>query len=94
MAKKRTKENKLNAKHPFLINWNLNSGEAASRSSVKRQSLPASFRQEKKAIQAEKANLLDKDNSLASIKKAIIKSLILASLILGLELVIYLAWHV
>ena len=46
-----------------------------------------------KASKRENAMLLAKDNSLRLIKKDIFKSLVVASLIITLEVVLYLAWR-
>ena len=40
-----------------------------------------------------KADILGKEDYLATVKKDIIRSLIITSLILGIELVLYLTWH-
>ena len=87
MAKRRTKKEKEKAKHAFNLSW------APSEPGVKGQ-----FNFEPKGPRAgrehkESALSLAKDGSLASIKKDIVKSLIIVSLILALELVIYLAWY-
>jgi len=87
MAKRRTKKEKEKAKHAFNLSW------APSEAGVKGQ-----FNFEPKRPRAglqhkESALSLAKDGSLASIKKDIVKSLIIVSLILALELVIYLAWY-
>jgi hypothetical protein len=87
MAKRRTKKQKEGAKHVFNVSW------APSEAGVKGQ-----FNFEPKKPRAgshkhESALSLAKDASLASIKKDIVKSLIVVSLILALEVVLYLAWY-
>ncbi len=87
MAKRRTKKQKEKAKHVFSVSW------VPSEPGVKGQ-----FNSELKKPGAssgkhESALSLAKDGSLASIKKDILKSLIIVSLILALEVVLYLAWY-
>jgi hypothetical protein len=81
MAKRRTRKQKERAKHRFTL-------------LVKGQFQNATKPKKTKAAQPKKAKFLAKQGDLASIKREIFKSLILASLILGLELMIYLAWYV
>ena len=93
MAKRRTKKQKAGARHTFNISWAPGQEVEAGKPSVKGQ-----FNIEPKKVnprphQHENALNLAKDGSLASIKKDIVKSLILVSLILALEVVLYLAWY-
>ena len=90
MGKRRTRQEKEKALHSFSLSW---SPEADSRGNVKRQ-----FKNEAKAYlpkagKQESAMILAKDNSLRLIKKDIFKSLVIASLIITLEVVLYLAWR-
>lgn len=88
---RRTKKQKVNARHPFLISWQKNdAGEAPVNRQFKIKPEP----NPKVEIKNKNANLLAKGLELSSIKHDIIKSIIFASLILALELVIYLAWNV
>jgi len=92
MAKKRTKNQKREAKHNFTFSWNPTSPEAKSGTHVKGQ-----FKNEANS------SSLDSNDSKNSIKSAqteelvktrknIFKSLILAGIILALEFVLYFFW--
>lgn len=90
MAKHRTKKQKLNVHHPFVLSW-------APEAHVKGQfaspnNFPAGKPKEPK--EKEKAVLLAQEEATGKIKKDILKSLILVSLILASEVVLYLAWYV
>lgn len=82
VAKRRTRKQKAQAKHKFTF-------EPVVKGQFKSEpgtafSLKLSSKKAKKL-----ANLTD----LASLKRDIVKSLILASLVLSLEVMIYLAWN-
>jgi len=85
MGKRRTKKEKLTAKHR---------SQALLGTLVKRQSVIVPAGTQSKNTFTKQAEILDKDDNLASIKKDIFKSLILACLILGVEMVLYLAWKI
>jgi hypothetical protein len=87
MPGRRTKKQKLKAKHSFNLSW------APSEPRVKGQFNIEPKAQKPNSRPHESALNLAKDASLASIKKDMLKSLILASLILALEVVVYLAWY-
>ena len=94
MGKRRTKKNKEQARHQFLYTWANEPNKTSAKANVNRQlknpneaTLPISSSTKMTVNQAQVYNL-------ASVKADIIKSLIIASLILGAELVIYLAWNV
>jgi len=87
MAKRRTKKQKAAAKHNINLSW------APSEPSVKGQFNFEPKKPKASSQKHENAISLAKDGSLASIKKDIVKSLILVSLILALEVVLYLAWY-
>lgn len=94
MSSKRTKKQKEKARHPFLIRWEekKDKNKANSEADVKGQNRRdpghkiASKRTKKNAYSS------GKDMVLASVKKDIIKSLSLASLIIGIEVMLYLIW--
>lgn len=86
---RRTRKDKQNAVHHFSLSW---SPEAKNKASVKRQIVSAGGRLKAKQSDKKNALLLAKEAGLASIKKDLVKSLILSSLILTLEVVLYLAW--
>jgi len=92
MSKKRTKKEKSAAKHTFLISWNNKVNQGSPSLTVKRQTAqqPSSINQ--KDIGGNSAYLLDKDSDLTSVKRGMIKSLILVSLILATEVVLYFLW--
>jgi len=87
MAKRRTKKQKEGARHTFNLSW------APSEAGVKGQFNSEPKRPKANTRKHESAISLAKDASLASIKKDIVKSLMVVSLILALEVVLYLAWY-
>ena len=94
MAKRRSRKQKTSAKHPFLISWSPSTNEPGKTKSVKEQKKSSnsgtSKTSMKKNIAVNKAEIVELDR----IRHEIKKSLSLASLVLGLELVIYLVWQV
>ena len=90
MGKRRTRKEKEKAIHSFAISW---SPEANSKVDVKGHFNSEAKKASAKAGHQENAMLLAKEASLKLIKKDIFKSLILASLIVIFEVVLYLAWH-
>lgn len=92
MAKRRTRKDKLKAKHTFTFSWTPEPKKPSSTHDVKGQLEKSGKQALPVASDPKNANLLAQEASLASIKRDILKSLFLASLILGIELVVYLAW--
>ncbi len=107
MAKRRTRKQKEKAKHQFAVSWKpakllyQNRQQSTSKSKAKTTTSEAivkgQFKKRAKALKLqkskkEKAKDTAKDANLASIKLDIRKSLFLASLILSLEIMIYLWW--
>jgi hypothetical protein len=96
MSKRRTKKEKINPKRNITISWEPNVFEAKNpgfEANVKRQ---LSKRKDRDLLlnKAKKiAITTDKNDSLASVKKDLGKSLIFASLIIASEVVIYLVWY-
>ena len=97
---RRTRKQKEEAKHTFTVSWKprLDIGEFESKKVLRLASVKGQFKKEAKsriALIAKKKMVVDstKDAELASIKRKIGRSVILASLILSLELVIYLIWR-
>jgi len=90
VAIERTRKNKENPHYGFLVSWQPNSHSQAR---VKRESNSdnisklATTRHEEKAVSMAQGALA------LGTKKSIIRSLILISFILILELVVYLAWN-
>jgi hypothetical protein len=90
MGKRRTRQEKEKAIHSFSLSW---SPEATPKGNVKRQFKNEAKAPLPKANKQENAMILAKDNSLRLIKKDIFKSLVVASLIVAFEVVLYLAWR-
>ena len=80
MAKRRTKKDKKNAKHNFLVSWEPDTED------------PKLEKEKSKTKKSKKKDTSSsiKNTKFVSIKKDILKSISLAGIILGLELVIYL----
>jgi hypothetical protein len=98
MAKRRTRKQKESAKHTFTVSWGQEQTRSSSKAktslsepTVKGQIKNGSNLASNKPKQAKNANSMVKDTHLGSIKRDIVKSLSLALVIVGLELVIYLA---
>lgn len=92
MAKRRTRKAKEKAKHAFTVSWK--EFEASdSEASVKRQIAKAGSSASTKPIKAKNTNFSGTFYPYQETKRAIVKSLVLAVLILSLELVLYLAWN-
>ena len=92
MAKKRTRKQKEKAKHSFAEDYQISLGKDAFEPTVKSQ-----FKTNKKARhdqppKSNKAAESAKNGNIVEVKKELVKSLLLASLILGIEVMIYLAW--
>ena len=90
MAKRRTKKQKQQAKHRFVYSLP-RSGKLASKGAAVKGQKKSVVKSTKSLVQdPKKAHSTATVDSLGTIKRDIVKSLSLASLILGLELVIYL----
>ena len=92
MGKRRTRAEKEKARHSFLYSWQGEPEKEQIRHNVKGQ-----FKNEPKVAsrnftKAKNADNWAKVSTLASIKRDMVKSLLLASLILAAEVVVYLAW--
>jgi hypothetical protein len=95
MAKKRTRKQKIQAKHPFLISWEEGKKErskASLKAGVKRQSQKTIGHKSASKRHEKSTHYSAEFDGLASVKKDIIKSLSIASLIVGIEIVLYLIW--
>lgn len=92
MAKRRTRKQKEKAKHQFTLSWEPEPKKASSKATVKGQFKTKPEPKKFLTLMRKKAKSSAKLDDLASVRRDIIKSLILASLVLSLELVIYLAW--
>lgn len=91
MPKHRTRKQKETPNYSFLLSWKPDS-QGSSGTLVKGQFKNHARQEFSEASKHENANLLDKNGSFVSIKRDLVKSLILASLIIALELVVYLGW--
>jgi hypothetical protein len=94
MSRKRTKKQKEKPRHPFLIKWEEKKDldEAVSKADVKGQNRIGPGHKTASKKVKKNAYSSGKDIVLASVKKDIIKSLSLASLIIGIEVMLYLIW--
>jgi len=92
MAKRRTRKQKEEARHSLAISWSPEAKKGRSEPDVKGHLKNEARTPLEQASITKSADLLAKEGSLASIRRDILKSIILASLILGAELVLYLAW--
>ena len=99
MAKRRTKKQKRQAKHQFLLKWEPEKpiAKAKARKTVSVPAVKGQIKNQADLNIKAKAKLKIADfqannGGLASIKRDLVKSLIIASLVLALEVVLYLAW--
>ncbi len=99
MAKRRTRKQKEKAKHRLTVSWEPSTPSlkkvrktASKKGGVKGQKKNTSQAMKKNLRKTKKANSMAKGESLSLIKRDIVKSLIIASLILSLEVVIYLTY--
>jgi hypothetical protein len=89
MAANRTRKNKENPHYGFLVSWE---PKQAEKSSVKGETKFDKSIVSASTSHGKNADSLAQDETKAISKKRIVRSIILISLILILELVIYLAW--
>jgi hypothetical protein len=92
VSKRRTRKEKQSAKYPF-ITWGKKSENTSLQASVKGQFKKSASNESKPKPKTKNAENKEKEADLALIKENIIKSLILTSLILGSEIVLYLFWR-
>lgn len=92
MGTRRTKKQKLHAKHQFAISWAPTPERRLPEASVKGQIEKREASSLGRGQKLNKAEVPAKEGDFEAYKRNTIKSLILASLILGLEVVLYLAW--
>lgn len=93
MAKRRTRKQKEKAKHSFTKTHKISLGKDPFEPIVKGQFKTNKKARHKQPPTPKKAIESAKDGSIVEVKKELIKSLLLASLILGIEVMIYLAWQ-
>lgn len=89
MAQVRTRKNKENPHYGFLVSWE---PKASKDEAVKRESFNVSKNISASIRHKKNADSLAQEETSKVAKKGIVRSLIRISLILILELVIYLAW--
>ncbi len=93
MAKHRTKKQKINPHHSFLLSWSNEPKKPSFKASVKGQNTIALGSKNSHSEVVKMADESAKESHIQDIKRSVLTSLILASFILGLEVVIYLAWY-
>lgn len=93
MAKRRTRKQKESAKHNLAFSWKPTKEIRDNSPRVKGQFNFEASPTPTEASKNKNAKSLAKDGSLSVVKRDIVKSLILASLILALEMMVYLAWN-
>jgi hypothetical protein len=86
MSIRKTRKDKEHPHYNFLYTW------APVEAHVKRESQPNNNESFSKLSASKKAEIQAKEDSIGRIKKDIVKSLILVSFIIILELGLYLAW--
>jgi hypothetical protein len=94
MGKRRTRKDKEKALHQFTISWDDRQEKTLPEASVNRQKANAVSEHNPIVTENKNAILMAIHEPAEAIKKDLIKSMLLVSFILGLELVIYLAWNV
>lgn len=92
MKKRRTRKDKKSVDYSFLIKWQPSSIKEGNERSVNRQLEKAPVSTSFMVSTNKKAKLSAKDNFASSTIKDIRRSLFLSSLMLCLELVLYLIW--
>ncbi|OGM14968.1 hypothetical protein A3A76_05560 [Candidatus Woesebacteria bacterium RIFCSPLOWO2_01_FULL_39_23] len=92
MAIRRTRKQKESARHNFEISWQPEAKNERLEASVNRQNKQEGVNQHKSSSPRIKSVESVNYKEIALIKKDLLKSLIVASLILGIETVLYLLW--
>lgn len=90
MAVTRTRKNKKSPHYGFLVSWDQNSSKIAS---VKGETKIDKISSSASSRHGKRADSLAQAEANTYVKKDLIRSLIIISLILILELVVYLAWN-
>jgi hypothetical protein len=92
MGERRTRKQKLKAKHQFNLSWTPQPQSSVLKASVKGQIVSSLKTRLEENKHTKKAVPMAKDGSFEAYKRDTVKSLVLASIILAAELVLYLAW--
>jgi hypothetical protein len=93
VAKRRTRKQKEKVKYKFTTTSASEAKKQVSSLTVKGQFQTKAKATKTNRVKKEIADRSAKLGNLASIRKDMVKSIILAGFIVGLEIVIYLAWH-
>jgi hypothetical protein len=92
VGKRRTRKQKEEARHQFNISWTPQPQKGSSEANVKGQIKTQPESRHDRGQKPKSAKLLAKEGNFEAYQRDIVKSLILASIILAAELVLYLAW--
>ena len=92
MGKRRTRKQKEKARHQFNLSLTPQPQKASSEANVKSQIEIEPHIKAARGERAKKARILAKEGNFEAYKADTLKSLILASIVLAAELVLYLAW--
>jgi len=100
VTKRRTRKDKEKAKHQFTISWKPTSSKIESEAkkitfepNVKRQFNNENKNSNRSDVNLKGTYLSEKSYDLASIKKDMLRSLILATIIFASEIVLYFVWN-
>lgn len=93
MGKHRTRKEKEAPHHHFTVSWSPEAKNVDLGSGVKGQITRGSEAESHVSHAQKSAVTLAKEDDSRLAKRAILRSLLLVSFILSVELVIYLAWH-
>ncbi len=91
MAKRRTRKEKIEAKHNVTFSWSPKAKTTTAEANVNRQFATETKSSENASYKLKKAKYLAKDDNLNNTKSNIVRSLATAGFIMGLEIVLYLA---
>jgi len=92
MSKRRTKKQKESVRHPFTLSWNSSQESVATEAPVKGQTSLSIKAKSRATGKLNSADISAQEASIKYVKHDILRSLAVVSLVLCLELVIYLAW--
>jgi len=92
MVKRRTRRQKQEARHQFNVSWSPQPQSRPAEANVKSQIKIKPTVRLGRGQRSKKAKLLAKEGSFEAYRRDTVKSLILASIVLAAELVLYLAW--
>lgn len=90
MSKRRTRKDKVEAKHYMSVSWSPNKENELN---VNRQSKNEAERKTTVSNKNKNAEQSAKESQIKATKKDLLKSIVIALAIITLELVLYLAWN-